>query len=125
MTALADTNAVLAYLLSGRPAERATVAVWVDQHGPLLVTEGVFTEVCWALGTGAAPNRAILVEHVRRLLASSSFDLWDKRLVCTTLRLLERHPKLAVVDCLLAARGAGGDAVVTFDRGLAAAIEQL
>jgi len=125
MTALADTNAVLAYLLPDRPVERATVATWVEQHGLLYVTEGVFTEVCWVLGTGPAPNRAVLADDVRRLMASSSFQLWDKPLVEMTLRLMERHPKLAVVDCLLAARAVRGDVVVTFDRRLAQTIEQL
>jgi predicted nucleic acid-binding protein len=125
MTALADTNAVLAYLLPDRPLERAMVAVWVEQHGPLSITEGVFTEVCWVLGTGPAPDRAALAEDVRRLMASSSFLLWDKSVVETTLRLMERHPKLAVVDCLLAARAVGGNVVVTFDHRLAATIERM
>jgi predicted nucleic acid-binding protein len=58
-------------------------------------------------------------------MASSSFLLWDKSVVETTLRLMERHPKLAVVDCLLAARAVGGNVVVTFDHRLAATIERM
>ncbi len=125
MTVLADTNAVLAYLLPDRPTECAVVAEWVDSHGPLLVTESVLAEVCWVLGTEPTRGRAALVEQVGSIMESSSFTLWDENLVSIALWLMERHPKLAVVDCLLAARAVGGDVVVTFDRRLAATIEQL
>jgi predicted nucleic acid-binding protein len=116
-------NAVLAFLLDDRPVERRMVAEWVEDHGPLLVTEAVFIETCWVVGSGLAVSRAELVEHIRRVIASSSFDTWDDGLVATTLELMERHPRLAPVDCMLAARVRRGDSVVTFDRRLARVLE--
>jgi len=77
MTVLADTNAVLAFLLDDRPTERRMVAQWVDDNGPLMVTEAVFIETCWVLGGGLAVSRSELASHVGRILASSSFDTWD------------------------------------------------
>jgi predicted nucleic acid-binding protein len=118
VTVIADTNAVLAFLLDDRPTERRIVADWVAHHGPLLVTEAVFIETCWVLGGGPPASRAALVDHVRRLFASADFTAWDEELVQMTLTLMGRHPPLAAVDCLLAARASRGDLVVTFDRRL-------
>ena len=125
MTVIADTNAVLAFLLEDRPAERRIVADWVADHGPLLITEAVFIETFWVLGGGLAASRGDLVERVRRLIASSSFGAWDDGLVAMTLELMEAHPRLAAVDCILAARALRGDTVVTFDRRLDRVLEQL
>lgn len=125
MTVVADTNAVLPFLLEDRPAERRIVADWVADHGPLLITEAVFIETCWVLGGGLAASRGELVERVRRLIASSSFDTWDDGLVALSLALMEHHPRLAVVDCILAARASRGDTVVTFDRRLDRVLGQL
>ena len=124
MTVIADTNAVLAFLLEDRLSERRAVADWVAAHGPLMVTEAVFIETCWVLG-GRAASRTAMVEHIRRLLASSSFNTWDDALVASTLELMERYPRLAAVDCILAARTLRGDMVVTFDGQLNRVIEGL
>ena len=125
MTVVADTNAVLAFLLDDRPAERRMVADWVEEHGALLVTEAVLIETCWVLSGGLSAARVELVQHVRKVIASSSFSTWDDDLVDMTLQLMERHPRLAPVDCILAARARRGDTVVTFDRRLAQALENL
>ena len=123
MTVLADTNAVLAFLLDDRPTERRMVADWVAEHGALLVTEAVFIEMCWVLSGGLSVARVQLVQHVRKVLASSSFSTWDDSLVDMTLQLMERYPNLAPVDCILAARAIRGDMVVTFDRHLQRALQ--
>lgn len=125
MTLVADANAVLAFLLPDRPSERAIVAAWVEEHGPLLITEGVLAEVCWVLGKGYAKRPEETAAHLRRLIASSSFDVWDVGLVTDALDLMERHPRIGVVDSLLAGRASRGDIVVTFDRRLAGLIERL
>lgn len=125
MTVLADTNAVLAFLVDDRPTERRMVAQWVDDNGPLMVTEAVFIETCWLLGGGLTVSRSELASHVRRILASSSFDTWDDTLVAIALELMERHPRLAPVDCILAARASRGHMFVTFDRRLQRAVDGL
>lgn len=125
MTVIADTNAVLAFLLEDRLGERRMVADWVAAHGPLMVTEAVFIETCWVLGGGKVASRAQMVKRIRSLIASSSFDTWDDALVASTLELMERHPRLAAVDCILAARTRRGDVVVTFDGRLNRVIEDL
>lgn len=124
MTVIADTNAVLAFLLEDRPAERRIVADWVADHGPLLITEAVFIETCWVLSGGLAASRGDLVDRVWRLIASSSFCAWDDGLVAIALELMEAHPRLAPVDCILAARALRGDTVLTFDRRLDRVLEQ-
>lgn len=125
MSVIADTNAVLAFLLEDRPTERRIVADWVADHGPLLITESVFVETCWVLGGGLAASRGDLVERIRRLIASSSFCAWDDGVVAVALELMEAHPRLAPVECILAARALRGDTVVTFDRKLDRVLEQL
>ena len=64
-----------------------------------------------------------MARRVRELLASSSFEVWDGDLVSGTLDLMEQHPQLAIVDCLLAARTTRGDVVLTFDRRLSRVID--
>lgn len=125
MNVLADTNALLAFLLDDRPTERRIVAQWVEDNGPLMVTEAVFVETCWVLSGGLTVSRSEVVSHVRRILASSSFDTWDDALVALTLDLMERHAQLAPVDCLLVARAIHGDTVITFDRRLQHTLENL
>ena len=123
MTTLADTNVLLAFLLEDRSVEREAVAAWVEAHGPLVIGEAVLVETCWVLGGGANSSREEGARRVRELLASSSFEVWDDDLVSDALELMERHPQLAIVDCLLAARAARGDAVLTFDRRLSRVID--
>jgi predicted nucleic-acid-binding protein len=105
---IADTNAVLAFLLEDRPTERCMVADWVADHGPLLVTEAVFIETCWVLGGGKTGSRDGLVGRISRLLGSSSFVTWDHRLVGMTLELSRviRASRSSTVSLLLEHVGA-------------------
>jgi predicted nucleic acid-binding protein len=90
-----------------------------------MVTEAVFIETCWVLGGGLTVSLSELASHVRRILVSSSFDTWDDTLVAIALELMERHPRLTPVDCILAARAIRGGMVVTFDRRLQPAVDGL
>lgn len=125
MTTFADTNVLLAFIVEDRPAQRAEVASWSLINGPLAVAEAVLAETCWVLiRTYGYPVRDV-AGRLRAVLASSTFDAWDADVAESALSILMARPGLGLPDCLLAARALRGDAVYTFDRRLAEAIQQL
>lgn len=125
MRTFADTNVLLAFILEDRSPQRAPIEAYVEQRGPLVVTESVLAEACWVLVRTCARPATEVAKRLGRLLESSTFDAWDDDLARTALALLFRHPHLGLPDCLLAARATLGDAVFTFDRRLAQTIERL
>lgn len=125
MTTYADTNVLLAFLLEDRPAQRAEVERWSSANGTLTITEAVLAETYWVLTrTYGYPARDVAA-RTSALLASSTFEAWDALLAEDALSLLIERPGLGLPDCLLAARAQRGDAIYTFDRRIADAIQQL
>ena len=89
----------------------------------MVLTEGVLVEAAWVLRKRADMTQREVSASLLALLDSSAFDSWDPPLVTTALRIIADEPRLDLVDALLAAREALGEAqVVTLDRMLARTI---
>jgi len=116
---------LLAFVLEERSLQRTAVVGHAEHSGPLVVTEAALAEACGVLVRTYARPATEVAQRLSRLLESSTFSAWDEELAQTALALLIRYPHLGLPDCLLAARASLGDAVFTFDRRLAAAIQQL
>lgn len=125
MMTFADTNALLAFVLENRALQRAAVNDHVEHNGPLVVTEAMLAEAYWVLVRTYSKAVPVAAHLLAGMLESSTFNAWDEDLARTALALVVRYPNLGLPDCLLAARASLGDAVFTFDRRLAAAIERM
>lgn len=122
---LADANAVLHVLLPERGADHRVAVEAVVANRPVVVGEGVLVEVCWALERGYGIARRDVARIMAEALASGDFVAWEPRVAEYALALMEHVPRLAIMDCILAARAAYGEEVLTFDRALARAIEAI
>jgi len=121
---LGDANALVAALVPGRDAQRRTVTDAARVHGPLQIGESVLAEVCWVLERTYRMPRSEVAVLVRAALGSRDFRAWDPDLADTALARMHSAPRLSFVDCLLVERALAGETVLTFDRGLARAIER-
>ena len=122
---LADANVVVSLLLAVRGEQHREAVGHAREHGPLIVGESVLAESCWVLERRYRLKRADLASLLRGALDAQALTAWDPPLVDRALDLMERLPRLSVVDCLLAVRAFDGHRVFTFDRRLAKALEQL
>jgi predicted nucleic acid-binding protein len=118
-----DTNALLSVLIPGRSDHRAVVE-GVRKFGGVAVCESVLAETVWVLEDAYGIERAAGAALIREVLSTEGIDAWDPDLADGALQLASDSPALGIVDCLLAVRARRGHAVLTFDRGLARAIER-
>ena len=58
-------------------------------------------------------------------LESEEITPWDRALAGRALELMQVDPRLSIVDCILLSRAYGGEFVLTFDRRLERALENL
>lgn len=122
---LADANVVVRLLLPLRGEQHREAVTFVQAHGPLEVGEAVLAESCWILERRYRMKRADVAMLLRGALNSDELISWDPALVDRALDLMEYLPRLSVVDCLLLARSFNGHSILTFDRRLARALENL
>lgn len=120
-----DTNALLAVILDDRADDRGRVAAWTSQHGVLTVSECVLVETFWVLESVYQHPRVRVAHLLEVALESEELIAWDPVLASRALRLLQRDPRLGIVDCILAARSRDGEVICTFDRRLNRTIENL
>lgn len=120
----ADTNAVLSALLPQR-VHHALAQEIIRANRPVIVGESVLAEACWALERSYEIPRRDVAVILREALESGEFRAWNPELAAFAVELMEAKPQLAFVDCILAARAAYGEEVLTFDRALARAIESI
>ena len=125
MTAHLDTNALLAAVVPDRSRERALIVAHAREHGPLIVDESVLVETCWVLESSYKMDRSVVAEILQAVLQTEELIAWDPPVAEQALRLAQQHPRLGIVDCIVAARALDGDVVLTFDRRLARTIESL
>jgi predicted nucleic acid-binding protein len=121
---LGDANALVAALVSGQEARHRVVVGAAREQGALVVGEAVMAEVCWVLQRTYGIARCNVATIVRDSLDGIRFIAWDTDLADLALARMEREPRFAFVDCLLIERAIAGEAVLTFDRDLARAIER-
>jgi predicted nucleic acid-binding protein len=124
---LADANVVVAIVLGDAdPHWRAAAELvsTVEARGwRMVLTEGVLVEAAWVLRKRGEMTQREVSASLLGLLDSAAFDSWDPPLVSTALRIMADEPRLDLVDALLVAREALGEAqVVTLDRVLARTI---
>lgn len=122
---LADTNVVVSLLLPLRGEQHREAVAYAQSQGPLVVGESVLAESCWVLERRYGMKRAHVAALLHEALESDDLTAWDSALVDCALNLMERLPRLSVVDCILAARAFDGHSVLTFDRRLEKALDQL
>ena len=118
MTVHVDTNVLLAMILAERADEQPQTAARTREHGPLTVGESVLAETCWVLESVYQHPRHKIARLLRLALSSEDLIAWDPILADRSLELMEQHPRLGIVDCILAGRALDGDAVCTLDRRL-------
>lgn len=122
---LADTNVVVSLLLPFRGEQHREAVAYARAHGPLVVGESVLAESCWVFERRYRLKRADVAALLRGALEAEDLMAWDPALVDRALDLMERLPRLSIVDCILAVRTFDGHRVFTFDRRLEKALEQL
>jgi predicted nucleic acid-binding protein len=122
---LADTNVVVSLLLPLRGEQHREALACARAHGPLAVGEAILAETCWVLERRYRLKRTDVAALLREAFEAEDLTAWDPVLVERALALMERMPRLSIVDCILAVRVSNGDRVFTFDRRLEKALEQL
>jgi predicted nucleic acid-binding protein len=119
-----DTNALLGLLVPDRSDDHRAAVERVRELGDIIVCESVLAETVWVLEDAYGLGRADAAGLIRDALDTEGLRAWDRPLADAALQTMGRSPTLGIVDSLLAVRARQGDAVLTFDRGLARQIEQ-
>jgi predicted nucleic-acid-binding protein len=121
---LGDANTLVSALVSGREEQHRTAVATARIHGRLEIGEAVLGEACWVLERTYGTPRRDVATIVRAALGSRQLVAWDPDLADAALTRMQSDPRFALADCLLLARAAAGESVLTFDRDLARAIER-
>jgi len=121
---LGDANSLIAGLVLGRELQHQVAVGAAREQGPLLIGEAVMAEVCWVLQRMYGIARRDVATIVRDSLDGNRFVAWDAELADSALARMHASPRFSFVDCLLLERAVAGESVLTFDRGLARAIER-
>lgn len=122
---LVDANAVVGLLVESRGRQHREAVAFATERGPLSVGESVLVETCWVLERSYGMSRSTVAALLRAALATEELVSWDPDVSERALHIMERLPSLSIVDSLLLARAADGNAVFTFDRRLLRAVERL
>jgi predicted nucleic-acid-binding protein len=118
-----DTNVLVRFLVAddaGQAARARAVVARADREGePLFVSDLVLCELVWVLQGGYRFERSVIVETVRRLLASRALAFRDSSALVRALDAFAAGKGDFADHVILAhARAAGCSSVVTFDRQL-------